>query len=307
MVEQAAGPRGGSLRSVTGVDGWRALGARWRVGGHELFVVDLAAEHEAAAPVLVLHGFPTSGADWRPVLPVLRERRRVVCCDLLGYGLSDKPDVAYSLFAQADLVEALAAEAGLAEVALVTHDMGDSVGGELLARSLDGALSFRVERRVVTNGSIYLGLAHLTAGQQMLRSLPDERLSEDRAPTEAALGEALRATFAPDAAVADEEVAAMARLVVAGGGHRLLPRLIRYLDERAEHEARWTGAIERHPSPLTIVWGDRDPIAVWSMAEQLHARRPDATLVRLDGVGHYPTVEAPARTSDALRAALASA
>jgi pimeloyl-ACP methyl ester carboxylesterase len=50
-----------------------------------------------------------------------------------------------------------------------------------------------------------------------------------------------------------------------------------------------------HPSPLTVVWGSDDPIAVVAMADRLAGVRPDARLVRLDGVGHYPMVEAPAR------------
>src|SRR5438132_420427 len=80
--------------------------------------------------------------DWRHVLDAFARDQRVVLVDLLGYGLSAKPDQAYSLFEQADIVEALARELGLDEVALVTHDMGDSVGGELLARSLDRTLPF---------------------------------------------------------------------------------------------------------------------------------------------------------------------
>ena len=38
-----------------------------------------------------------------------------------------------------------------------------------------------------------------------------------------------------------------------------------------------------------------DPIAVPSMVDTLVAARPDATVVRLDRVGHYPMVEAPGR------------
>ena len=41
------------------------------------------------------------------------------------------------------------------------------------------------------------------------------------------------------------------------------------------------------------------------MAERLAATRADTVLDRLDGVGHYPMVEAPARFNDALEAALA--
>ncbi len=284
---------------------WTARGEQHQVLGHRLFVVDQphAGDGDAELPLLVLHGFPTSSYDWHRVLDPLVRRHRVVLLDLLGFGLSDKPDQRYSLFEQADLVEAVARESGLTEVALVTHDMGDSVGGELLARSLDGRLSFEVTLRVLANGSVYIDMAHLTDGQQLLLALPDERLADGLGRD--ALVAALRATFASDAAVPDEDVEVAADLILREGGDQLLPRTIRYVEERREHEGRWTGAIERHPAPLTIVWGDADPIAVWPMAERVHAARPDATLVRLRGIGHYPMLEAPDAFAAALDHALA--
>ncbi len=283
------------------IDDWERTGRYLDLAGHRIFVVDRAAdEPNARDPVLVLHGFPTSSFDWRPALPVLARRRRVVIPDYLGFGLSDKPDQRYSIFELADLVVAGVAELGLASVALVTHDLGDSVGGEVLARSIDGTLPFEVTQRVITNGSIYMELVQLSAGQQLLLSLPDEQLPEGGAPEQSAVADALRGTFAPESVVAGDELDALAALVVRDGGNRLLPRTIRYIEERRVHEGRWTGAIERHPSPLTIVWGELDPIAVWPMAERLSGARPDATLVRLSGVGHYPMLEAP----DAFNAAI---
>jgi pimeloyl-ACP methyl ester carboxylesterase len=261
--------------------------------GHDVFVVDCAptAREGDGPPLLVLHGFPTSSHDWVRVLDALARRRRVVLLDFLGFGLSDKPDQRYSLFEQADLVEGIAREVGLGEVVLVSHDMGDSVAGEILARSVDGTLSFDVTRRVLTNGSVYIGMAHLTDGQQLLLALPDERAADGLGRD--ALVDALRGTFAPDSDVPEKDVRAAADLILRDGGDRLLPRTIRYVEERHENEGRWTGAIERHPAPLTVIWGDLDPVAVWPMAERLHEARPDATLVRLPGVGHYPMLEAP--------------
>ncbi len=84
----------------------------------------------------------------------------------------------------------------------------------------------------------------------------------------------------------------------------MLPRVIRYLDERRQFEHRFTGAIESHPAPLTIVWGDLDPIAIWEMTDQLVERRPDAARTRLEGVGHYPMVEAPEAFAAAVLAGL---
>jgi pimeloyl-ACP methyl ester carboxylesterase len=286
------------------IDDWLARGTHHELLGHRIFVVDVAPASERAEPVLVLHGFPTSSIDWHHALdPIVATGRRFVALDLLGYGFSAKPDQRYSLFEQADIVAALARQLDLDTVALVTHDMGDSVGGEVLARSIDGTLPFGIERRVLTNGSIYIEMAHLTDGQKLLSSLPDERIASGGAPQEA-LELALRNTFAPDATVAGDEVAAMADAIVRDGGNALLPRIIRYLDERRQHEGRWTGAIERHPASLDVIWGDLDPIAVWPMVEQLHGRRPDATVHRLAGVGHYPMVETPSRFNDALLAAL---
>src|SRR5262249_50898101 len=194
-------------------------------------------------------------------------------------------------------------EFDLDEVTLITHDMGDSVGGELLARDLDSALSFDVTRRVLSNGSIYIEMAQLSDGQQLLLSLPDERLADGLGHDP--LGDALRGTFAPGSAVPDDDVETAAELVVRDGGDRLLPRTIRYVEERREHEGRWTGAIERHPSPLTIVWGDADPIAVWPMAERLQDARPDGRRGGRGEIGHYPMLEAPEEFTAAIEHALA--
>jgi pimeloyl-ACP methyl ester carboxylesterase len=278
---------------------WEKLGRIAVLGRDEVFVVDAAAEHPGTAPpLLVLHGFPTSSIDYAPILPDLQAGRRVVLVDLVGFGQSAKPDQKYSLFDQADMVEALVASLGLEQVDLMTHDVGDSVGGELLARSIDERLGFSVRRRVITNGSIYLDLAQLTDGQKYLLSLPDEALAPDAAADVDVMVAALTATYAPAGSPNSnpdpDHTRAAADLVMVSGGNRLLPRIIRYIEERRVHEARWTGAIEKHPSPLAVVWGDADPIAVWAMAPQLVERRPDASLTRLEGVGHYPMVEAPA-------------
>ena len=93
---------------------------------------------ERHVPLLVLHGFPTSSFDYAAVLDRLRAGRRVVLFDMVGYGLSAKPDRAYSIALQADVAAAYVAALGIDRLALLTHDMGDTVGGELLARRCRG-------------------------------------------------------------------------------------------------------------------------------------------------------------------------
>ena len=292
--------------TVTTSTGWEAIGTRRELCGHGVFTIDAPAiGPEAHAPLLVLHGFPTSSFDYAAVLDGLRAGRRVLLFDMLGYGLSDKPDQAYTMALQADVAAAFVAALGLDSVALLSHDMGDTVGGELLARRAEGSWLVEVTQRVVTNGSIYIRQAHLTNGQLLLLGLPDEKLQPGNPINAATLTQSLRDTFSSATPLvpegwSEDPVPAAAAQIVRADGHRVLPRLIRYIEERRVNERRFTGAIESDPSPLHVVWGLDDPIAVPSMVDTLLAARPDATAVRLERVGHYPMMESPSRFLDAL-------
>ncbi len=165
--------------TITTGTGWEAIGTRRELCGERIFTIDAPSiGPERHAPLLVLHGFPTSSFDYAAVLDGLRAGRRVLLFDMLGYGLSAKPDRAYTIALQADIATAYLAALGVDRLALLTHDMGDTVGGELLARRAEGAWKVEVTRRVVTNGSIYIDQAHLTGG--VLQAIP--ALSLDRPP-----------------------------------------------------------------------------------------------------------------------------
>ncbi|HEY7439137.1 MAG TPA: alpha/beta hydrolase [Acidimicrobiia bacterium] len=288
-------------------DDWARSGRTIEVGDHRIWMADFPPlERATGDPVFVLHGYPTSSFDWHRVLPTLRAHRRVVVLDLIGFGLSDKPDQRYSIEGYADVAQAVADAAGLTTVALVTHDLGDSVGGELLARALDGTLPFAVSERIVTNGSIYMELAQLSAGQQML-------LAADDAPIDLAAagidpGEGFRrgvgGTFADPARADPEELDRAWEFASYHDGHKMLARTIRYIEDRRAKESRYTGAIERHDAPLSVIWGELDPIAVHPMAIRLHERVPGSKLETLEGIAHYPMIEDPTRFAAALEGAL---
>lgn len=283
---------------------WRTSGTFLDVPDGSVFVRDVeAAEPDGSPPLLVLHGFPTSSFDFTAVLTELSKNRRVILFDQLGFGLSDKPDRHYGIHLHADTTELVIEHFGLDEIDLLTHDMGDSVGGELLARELEGTVSTKIRRRVLTNGSIYLDLAHLTVGQQLLSSLPDEATGP--IPVENFVG-GVAGTFAESFSASPEELAAHGILGENNGGLHLMARLIRYLEDRRREEARYTGAIETHPSPLHIIWGKLDPVADVAMSERLISRRPDASLQVLESVGHYPMIEAPERFSTEVLKGLAT-
>ena len=96
------------------------------------------------------------------------------------------------------------------------------------------------------------------------RALVGERLPADRTADEWKPGfvAGLSSTFAPARQPRGDEMDAQWELMTVDEGYRLLPRLIRYIEDRRVDEKRFTGAIEVHPSPLGIIWGELDPVAV---------------------------------------------
>lgn len=280
-----------------GVGDWLDMGRFVDVEGRRVFAVD--TNSFAGRVVLILHGFPSSSYDWRLVVPELAKRRRVVTFDFLGYGLSDKPiDARYSLFEQADLAEAVVRDMGVERCVLVSHDMGDTVAAELLARYTEGRLGFEVERAILTNGSIFIDMAQLSTGQQTLLSLPDEMLPEPL-PAEG-FKPGLRETFSADHQPGEDELDAMIWLLRHQDGDRLLPRLIRYIEERRANQERWTAGLVEFAGPLTAIWGAQDPIAVVGMTERLKEIRPSTEVVVWPDVGHWPSIEAPSRLAQAI-------
>src|SRR5688572_10389507 len=104
---------------------WRDDGRFITHADRRIFVFDTNSHPGVCA--FILHGFPSSSFDWHLVVPQLAARVRVVTFDFLGYGLSAKPDIAYSLFDQADIAEAVAADCAIERCVLISHDMGDTV------------------------------------------------------------------------------------------------------------------------------------------------------------------------------------
>lgn len=88
----------------------------------------------AAAPLVFLHGNPTSSHLWRHVLPAVGGGRRLLAPDLIGMGRSGKPDIAYTYADQARYLDAWFDALGLDEVVLIGTDWGGSLAFDRAAR-----------------------------------------------------------------------------------------------------------------------------------------------------------------------------
>jgi haloalkane dehalogenase len=93
---------------------------------------------EEGAPVaLFLHGNPTSSYIWRNILPHVASVAHCIAPDLVGFGASGKPDIAYRFFDQADYLDALIDGLGVNSAYLVAQDWGTALAFHLAARRPD--------------------------------------------------------------------------------------------------------------------------------------------------------------------------
>src|SRR5260370_24674828 len=98
-------------------------------------------EGEGAA-IVFQQGNPTSSYLWRNVMPACRGLGRLIACDLIGMGDSDKlPDSGperYTYAEQRDFLFALWDELGLGnDVVFVVHDWGAALGFDWANRNRD--------------------------------------------------------------------------------------------------------------------------------------------------------------------------
>jgi non-heme chloroperoxidase len=112
--------------------------------------IDLYYEdHGSGKPVVLIHGYPLSGASWEKQVPVLLGAgHRVITYDRRGFGKSSQPTTGYNYDTFAEDLHKLVTQLDLRDFALVGFSMG---GGEV-ARYLGKYGSKGVSKAVIISG-----------------------------------------------------------------------------------------------------------------------------------------------------------
>ena len=100
------------------------------VGKENSDSIDLYYEdHGSGKPVVLIHGYPLSGASWEKQIPILLDAGfRVITYDRRGFGNSSKPTTGYNYDIFAEDLHKLVKHLGLHDFSLVGFSMG---GGEI--------------------------------------------------------------------------------------------------------------------------------------------------------------------------------
>jgi pimeloyl-ACP methyl ester carboxylesterase len=290
---------------------WRNEGESIELLGGQIWYHDQGPKSDDA--VFIVHGYPGSSWDFQGVVERIGPDTRTVVMDQRGFGLSAKPldgdyQSNFTMMRQADIFDALASHLGLKSILLVAHDMGQTVGLELMARFEEGRTPFRIRHAILLNGSTLVDMVQPSDFQKQTLAAPSTALPEDMAWED--ICNIFPGTYAQESREREdfeEIITCQAHQIYINHGSRIVGGIVHYLKERAEDFSRWSRTFfEFNKAPMTLIWGEQDPIAVVAMAERVKQIRPATDLYKYPDCGHWPSVEYPDRIGDAIIARLGS-
>ena len=106
-----------------------------------------------------------------PLWSELGDHFDVIASDLIGLGESAKPKQNLTVALQADIIEGLLLQLNIEEAHLSTHDLGDTVAKELLARQKAGCSKIDWQSCALIDGGIFPETHHPLLIQKLLISL----------------------------------------------------------------------------------------------------------------------------------------
>ncbi len=255
-------------------------------------------ESGAGPPVVLIHGYGDSLFTWRHQLAALGDRLHLYALDLIGYGLSDKPPVAYTAELFIDCVRQFMRAVGVERATLVGSSMGAAA-----ALCVAKYTPNRVERLVLLGPTIpgvqpagrflymVFWLAHHgRLGQLFLQ--PSFRT---------AVRMALRDAVADPALITDAVVDYYFRLSRQPGFRHAYVSTARHWHAWITHRPR-LGELKM---PVLVIWGEQDQVHPLRQAGLLQTLVPQSRLVVIPQCGHLPHSERPEQVNTLLRGSLA--
>ncbi len=270
----------------------------WKNSGeffdHEGFPIFYRQSGDKNTQVLLcLHGFPTASFDYHKIWDELAAHFRVFAADMMGYGFSAKPyEFDYTTFAQADLIEAFLRHVKADRIHILSHDYGNTITQELLARRVEGKLGFEIESICFLNGALFPETHRPILAQKLLigplgkyfgRFIPDSRFAAG-----------LASVFGPDTQPTAGELNDFLTLFKHNDGKLIAHKLIRYMTERQKFRERWVKPLQHLTQPFLFINGSADPVSGKHLVDRFREVVPtQKNVVEVPGIGHFPHLECP--------------
>ena len=252
-------------------------------------------------PILFVHGTPTNSYEYRHLIAALSTRFRCIAPDHLGFGESSRPRAfAYTPEAHARVLKEFVERLDLKDLTLVVHDFGGPIGLPLVAGR--GELGVGSVKQVVILNSWAWPLdddpkmargARLIAGA-IGRFLYRYANASLRLIMPSAYGDRKKLTKEIHRRYLDVFRDRDARVLVL---HALAKSL---LGSRAHYQSLLDRLERLRAMRVLIVWGMKDSAFQPYQLARWRRLLPEAQVETIEGAGHWPHEEEPARVVAAI-------
>lgn len=271
---------------------WKAKGKYFKYKTHSVFY---RREGEGSS-LLIFHGYPYNGFDFKELWNDLTKKYDVILPDLLGMGFSDKPQhYAYSFEDHVMMYAGLLGNFGISKVHILTHDLGNSVVQELIARDQEKQNPFKIESIAFLNGGLFMDVYKPRLIQRLLSQSPKpigKLLS--RLMSKKSVDKATSEVFGVDTKPSDELLQEFWEILNYNNGKSIAYLIGRLVFDKAKYQDRWIMAMQQTKIPMCFINGPSDPNSGIHMAKRYRELIPNPNVTLLSqNIGHWPQLEAP--------------
>ena len=256
------------------------------VNNHRIAYLDVGQ----GPPIILIHGFGGSMWNWEYQYPVLSRTHRVIIPDLLGSGLSDKPEGAYTPGRLVEFFRQFMDKLNIPQASLVGNSMG---AGLAMAMALD--YPERVTRLVLISGFPAQVESSIASRQyqRFLNHRPPLWLAKignwmaGRRATEKLLKEIV---YNPEL-ISPTVIERSFRNRQRGG---FIGPLYSLMDNIQSWEGQYGKKLQKISHQVLLLWGDHDRVFPLEVGERVKTQLPHAEWHVIPEAGHLAQWEEPA-------------
>lgn len=242
--------------------------------------------------LLFIHGFASSSYTWRYLKDYYSSTNRVVCLDLKGFGLSEKPlDRNYSLIDQTDLMISFIEARQLNNITLVGHSYGGAVALSTYVTANNG-LKEMIDKLILIDSPAYK--QRIPGYISLLRTPIVNNLTLGILPNNASSETILKELVYDDSKITQEMVETYGRYLNGAESHHALIETANTIVP--DNIDILSAQYHNIPIPVLIIWGENDTVVNLSIGERLHKDINGSILSTIHQCGHIPQEEHPDKT-----------
>jgi haloalkane dehalogenase len=245
--------------------------------------------------ILFVHGTPSWSFDFRNIIKGLSDRHRCIAIDLVGFGLSDKPEqYDYSTKNHSKTLEKFVIDKHLTDITLVVHDFGGPIGLNFAMQNPE-----KIKRLVVLNSWLWSSKSDpdFIKMSKILKNplLPFLYRNLNFSPK-----------FVLPKSFGDKKISneTLQQYIKPFAGKRQRNGALAFakslLDDQDWFEELWENRQSISTKPTLFIWGMKDPVIKPHYLDKFRSGFHSSQETRLDTCGHFPQEEEPVKVLEAI-------